>query len=452
LEAPELEKLMGITVYASESPPIEGRIRSRVEDFTVEEILTDGSVATAEPKTHAQIEGEGSYVLTVLVKTRWDNILALKRIAKELHISPRRVAMAGLKDAKALTSQHITFKDLDLAEIRRVHIRGIKIIPQRRVEEPVSAGVLWGNRFQIVVRDLKAPQNELEELINRVEKELEKSGGFPNFYGHQRFGTIRPITHEVGKQLVKGSLSSAALIFLAESTPNEHHITRQARENLANSLDYKKALKEFPHYLTYERSMIHHLAEKPSDYLGAFMQLPIKLRRLFVQSYSAYLFNRILSRLLNEKSLIRCEVGDYLLNLKTVVSLQLQRAVKVTSENRRALEVEVADGMFALALPVLGYLYKPASDRLDGMIRDLLEDEGISIADFKVKHLPEAKTLGKLRATVMQVHGLNYIIQKPETLKECPTATFCFSLSKGSYATVVLREFMKPHDPVSAGF
>jgi len=239
---------------------------------------------------------------------------------------------------------------------------------------------------------------------------------------------------------------------LAEPTPNEHHIARQARENLANSLDYKKALKEFPHYLTYERSMIHHLAEKPSDYLGAFMQLPIKLRRLFVQSYSAYLFNRILSRLLNEKSLIRCEVGDYLLNLKTTVSLQLQRAVKVTSENRRALEVEVADGMFALALPVLGHLYKPASDRLDGMIRDLLENEGISIADFKVKHLPEAKTLGKLRATVMQVHDLNYIIQKSETLEKCSTATFRFSLSKESYATVVLREFMKPHDPISAGF
>jgi tRNA(Glu) U13 pseudouridine synthase TruD len=27
-----------------------------------------------------------------------------------------------------------------------------------------------------------------------------------------------------------------------------------------------------------------------------------------------------------------------------------------------------------------------------------------------------------------------------------------FSLMKGSYATVVLREFMKPKDPIDAGF
>lgn len=452
MEAPELEKRIGITTYASETLPIGGRIRSQVEDFKVEEVLIDGSIATMEPQTYEQIEGEGSYLLTVLVKSQWDNILSLKRIARELHISNRRVALAGLKDAKASTSQYITFKDVNPAEVRRIHIPGIKVIPQRHVEEPISASMLWGNRFQIVVRDLKYPRNELEALINCTEREVEKAGGFLNFYGHQRFGTIRPVTHEVGKHLVKGNIARAALIFLAESTPNEHQIARQARENLANSLDYKKALKEFPYHLTYERSMLHHLAEKPRDFLGAFRQLPITLCRLFVQAYSAYLFNRTLNRLLDERSLTLCEVGDYILKLEPVGSPRLQKAVKVTKENRSALAVELAEGKLVLALPVLGYLYNPSSDRINAEVRDILEEEGVSITDFKVKHLPEVKTLGKLRAAIIQANDLNYIIPKSETSEEYSTVTFHFSLPKGSYATVVLREFMKSQNPISAGF
>jgi tRNA pseudouridine13 synthase len=452
LGIPELEKQIGINAYASGDSSIGGCIKNRAEDFIVEEIFTEGSTARVDTKPTKQIKGNGKYLLTVLVKYNWDNILVLKRIARNLHINPQRVSIAGLKDSRALTAQYLTIKDLKPYELKKIHIQGIKITPQKIIEEPVSANMLWGNQFQIAVRDVKIPENELDVLIKNINKEVERVGGFPNFYGYQRFGTIRPITHEVGKQLIKGNIAKAALIFLSRSNSNERQNIRQARQNLADSLNYGKALKEFPRHLTYERTMLYSLVEKPEDYIRAFRRLHIKLRRLFVQAYAAYLFNRILSKIIKEKSLKKYDLGDALINPKISVSQQLQRCVKVTDSNKKELVDKVKEGRLVLMIPVLGYAYKPTSNNLDRVIMDLLKEEGVSIEDFKVKNMSETKSLGKLRAALIQINDLRYIIQKSKTFDKYSTVTFRFSLPKESYATIVMREFMKPTDLISAGF
>jgi TruD family tRNA pseudouridine synthase len=59
---------------------------------------------------------------------------------------------------------------------------------------------LLGNRFEIVIRniDKKIDTKNIQKTISF----MEKYGGFPNFYGIQRFGIVRPVTHIIGKNKV----------------------------------------------------------------------------------------------------------------------------------------------------------------------------------------------------------------------------------------------------------
>ena len=68
-----------------------------------------------------------------------------------------------------------------------------------------------------------------------------------------------------------------------------------------------------------------------------------------------------------------------------------------------------------------------------------------------MKGMPETSVRGGLRKALASVMNMNFEINSVATYSEV-MAKFSFMLHKGSYATVVLREFMKPENPVSSGF
>ena len=78
----------------------------------VEEVLVDGSKATMNGEVLSKVLGSSlqkqRFLLCVLVKRNWDTFIAVKNIAKSLGIDQARVQFAGIKDAKAVTAQHIT--------------------------------------------------------------------------------------------------------------------------------------------------------------------------------------------------------------------------------------------------------------------------------------------------------------------------------------------------------
>jgi hypothetical protein len=89
----------------------------------------------------------------------------------------------------------------------------------------------------------------------------------------------------VGKTLVQGSMEAAAMVFLAKPSPHEHPESRRVRAELEATHDFKQALQSFPSQLRFERLMLAHLVEDPSDFSGAFRRLPLKLQKLFVQAW-----------------------------------------------------------------------------------------------------------------------------------------------------------------------
>lgn len=427
MRIPKLETDLGMEVYGSSSPGISGRIRVFPEDFIVEEVLADGSKASIEPPITSHIDKRGRYLICVLVKRNWDTLQAVRIIARELNISQERIDVAGIKDARALTAQHISIGRATPDIISKMKVKNMNLYPVRLSNEKIRSDLLYGNSFRVIIRAVVHSCSEIVEQMQNVRDDLENLGGVPNFFGHQRFGTIRPVTHLVGKQMLLNRWKEAAFTFLAQPSPYEHPESRQARENLRNTQNYEIGFRDFPASLIYEHQMLSHLARHPGDFVGAFYRLPKKLRQLFVQAYQSFLFNRFLSqRMRFGLPLKKAQKGEYMLKI---------------------------DGEESLALPLIGCAQSISKGEQGEIERQILRKEGLTPESFKVSAMPEISARGGLRRALTPLIGL--AIENPRKDKANPRkkmVSLGFTLGKGSYATVALREFMKPRNSIVAGF
>jgi len=453
LRVPKLEKMLGMEVYATKSLGIGGKIRRYIDDFVVEEILIDGSRAEVSPENMPLIIGEGKYLVCLLVKRNWDNLLAVREIARKLGVAYKDVHIAGIKDAKAVTAQHISIKGTTPEKAAKVKVNGLTLVPLRYQNFKISPYHLYGNKFTITIRDVSHSITETKERIENILAEIQDLGGIPNFYGHQRFGTVRPITHLVGKEIVKGDFEKAVMTYLALPHEFEYEKARKARERLMETYNFKEALEEFPRHLKYEILMLKHLVKNPKDYIGALRKLPLQLRRLFTQAYQSYLFNRFLSeRIRRNISLKEPQTGDYIVYVDQK-GLPTQYAAKVDEGNLGEMRKLAEEGRIQVAIPIVGYR-QYFSDGIQGEIeKEILEKEGVSPEDFYVKGMREVSAKGELRAALTPLIDFTY--EKPcrdlaNPLKRMVKCSF--TLQRGSYATVFLRELMKPRNLIEAGF
>jgi tRNA pseudouridine13 synthase len=458
LLVPKLERLFGIEVYATQCLGISGVIRQFVEDFVVEEVLVDGSKAETNNSAKRQVLGsspvKNHYLLCVLVKRNWDMFQALRLIAEQLGINARCIQIAGIKDAKAITAQHITIEGITAEQVQKVQVKDIKIYPIGYFRSKLSSYFLFGNNFNIDVRAISHPKSTIEKRVTKTIEELKLIGGVPNFFGHQRFGTTRPITHLVGKAIVKGNFKKAAMLFLAKPSLHEHPESRQAREQLHNTQDFNQALKNFPKQLRYERLMLRHLVKNPDDYVGAFRRLPLKLRELFPQAYQSYLFNKFLTKRITHGLLLnRAEIGDYVANVERSGLPMLSMFKIVSAEMSTEINKKIETGKMRLAIPLFGFKQRTSLGIQGEIEKQILEEEGINQQNFKIPTMPEITERGELRTALTPLNNFSLNeIQKDSTNPSKHKTKISFTLHRGSYATILLRELMKPRNPIKAGF
>jgi tRNA pseudouridine13 synthase len=455
LPVPKIETLLGIDVYATETKGVGGVIRESVDDFVVEEVLVDGSKASIKKAAETRVLGASDakqrYLLCVLVKRNWDTFIALRNIAKQLGISQRQIQIAGIKDAKAVTAQHITVENCSIEDVSKVNVKDIEVRPVGYVHGALSTYYLLGNNFTISIKAIKHSKTAIEKRITETAKALDAVGGMPNFFGHQRFGTIRPITHLVGKAIVEGDFEGAVMLFLAKSSVHEHPSSRKARVELQLTRNFKRALRSFPKQLRFEKLMLKHLVESPEDFVGAFRRLPVKLQVLFVQAYQSYLFNRFLSeRIKNGFSLNKAEVGDYVVNVERSGLPMFNTARVADVENLSETNELVKAGRMRVTLPLTGIMQRFSQGIMGQIEKQVLEEESVKTEDFRVDAVPEMSRKGGLRAVVTPVKLQG--VSACAAAQGAQRADLSFMLLRGSYATVFLREIMKPSNPIKAGF
>jgi len=453
LKVPALEKELGMEIYATQSPGVGGKIRQLIEDFMVEELLVDGSKAEISPaETHEPV-GRGRYLICIMVKRDWDTLWAVRNVARRLGVSPKRIRIAGMKDAKALTAQHISLQGVAPTRASQVKIKDITLHPIRFSNRRIFSQLLLGNQFQVVIRAISYTSSVVEKRVNNVQNELARLGGVPNFFGHQRFGTIRPITHLVGRFLTKGELEKAAFAFLAQPSAHEHPESKEAREQLQNAQDFEEALRCFPEHLRYERLMLGHLAKQSRDFVGAFRELPLKLRKLFVQAYQSFLFNKFLSeRIRRGRTLSEAQVGDYAIKLDDH-GLPTTEFTQVTTSSLQAVKEALNESKMRVAIPLVGFKQCPSEGVQGEIEKEIFENENVNPQDFQISFMPEVSAPGMLRTILAPATNLSVEKASGDSANPSKSKTrLGFTLHRGSYATVLLREFMKPRDLIKAGF
>jgi len=450
MQVPSVERSLGITAYCSSGAGIGGKIRAFPGDFIVQEILLNGSKASLQPQVWRG-RHRGKHTICILIKRSKDTFLALEEIARRLKISRDRVGFGGIKDAHAVTAQYISVRGVPPERIAETHFHGITLYPVSFAPKPLKPNQIWGNDFTITVRGIQDDPTAVKRKLKALIKELSEISGVPNFFGYQRFGTVRPVTHLVGKQIANRDFEGAVMTLLSWSSPSEPSDPRMARDRLKATGNLEEALHTFPERLRFERIMLEHLHNHPTDHVGALRRLPLGLRRLFLQAYQSYLFNRTLSRRMELKiPLNRCEIGDCVVPLSN--GLPSRRYWRAQGKNLETLNERIGKAEACLAIPLIGYRSPPSIGIQAEVEEQILAEEGVSRRSFYVGAVEEVSTRGGLRTAVAPVHNLVTNTSVDEARLGKAKIVFQFQLSRGSYATVFMREIIKPPDPIAAGF
>ncbi len=420
----ELERLMGIEVYLTDEDGVGGDLRVEPQDFVVNEV-SDFKAGLS-----------GDCLIVRLTKENWETHHLIRDLSRQLGISEERIGIAGTKDKRAVTAQLMSIRGISGEQLSRVSLPLVKLEPLGRSNKDIGLGDLKGNDFDITIRHIELPEPEIDRRLKAIDGSIAKAGGVPNFFGYQRFGIVRPVTHLVGKKLLIGDVEGAAMEYIAGAFPGEARECREARDFVRETGDFKEGLAMYPLSLRYERAMMHYLVGHPGDYAGAFRSLSPRLLKLFVHAYQSYLFNRLLSwRLLDGLSLSEPVEGDMVCFMGPGGMPDTSKLEAVTKKNLHDVKFLIKKGRALVTLPLIGKDTALDGGRTGEEEHKLLEDEGVRPGDFNVPAMPGLASAGLRREILLRVN--------PDISAGEATARFRFFLPKGSYATTVLREFMK---------
>lgn len=302
------------------------------------------------------LEKAGNYSYYRLIKKNWNTLDAIQRIANILGIKEKELGFAGSKDKHAITEQYISIHTIARERVEGLKIPGLELHFVGYGKQPISLGDLEQNHFEIVVRNVDYWQKESLEYI-------------PNYFDEQRFGDNNLI---IGKCLVK----------------------KQFKEAVA---------------------LLHLPLQQPHDYIGALKRLPLRLLRLYLNSYQSYLWNETAARYLRQKTVIK-EVPY------SAGTLVFSKEILPTK------------------IPLIGFSQLECEPAIQQLLHSIMKKEEITYQDFIIKQIPELTLEGELRALFAAVVDFRiHTITADELFLGKQKVHLSFTLGKGSYATIVMK-------------
>ncbi|MHA1688180.1 MAG: tRNA pseudouridine(13) synthase TruD [Promethearchaeota archaeon] len=444
----EIEKFVEIKFFnTSEIQGIKGIYKYDYKDFIVKEIPVSGEILEIREDFTEHFfpeDDNDKYTTFNLIKVNKDTFEAMDLICNQLKISPSLIFYSGLKDKLAITVQKMSIKGNYIDQLKRIRIRDLFIRNIHPTKKPVKLGSHWGNFFVITIRKIPNREN-LKKDIEHLFKKL-TTYGFPNYYGLQRFGTFRPNSHVVGRYLIERKYEKAFNEFVLSTYPPESNKSKKARTYLKETGDYKAALSLFPKSLQYERKILAYMIEHPEDYKGAFEVLPTDLKRLIISSYQSYLFNKMLSRR-HEKSIsfFIPQNGDVIAILEQANGTPTLIKYIFGSHYDEGLLKALERDRAAIVCPIIGYGINLENFPLMNQIfQEICKEEQINPDIFYDELFIKLDLKGTIRSLLVKPIGLNLLeFEEDEFHPNYKKLKFEFSLPKGCYATMLLREIIK---------
>mgnify|MGYP001037529317 CR=1 FL=1 len=385
-------------------PGTGGQIKVRYGDFLVEELpLYDPC-------------GEGEHTYVRIEKRGLSTFSAVQAIARELRIPARDIGYAGIKDAQAIARQTLSLLHVWPEEVEKLRIPGIEVLWISRHRNKLHTGHLRGNRFTIRVRRVgEAALPQARRILNLL---LQR--GVPNQYGMQRFGQ-RGNSHLLGQALLHDDAASFLAEFLGHPCAEEEEATREARLRYEAG-DWAEALQLWPSAMTDEPRALRTLIQT-GDKARAMRSVSRRMRRFLLSAYQSHLFNRILAVRMGE--IDRVQEGDLAWEHDSGAVFLVEDA---EAEQPRAERLEISPSG-----PIFGFKMRAAEGEPGRLEREGLEQEGLSLEDFRLPGGLEAE--GARRPLRVPLGKVELWYDEGLMLR--------FDLPPGSYATNVLHEIMK---------
>jgi len=182
--------------WALGRPGCRGVIRTRAEDFVVDEVLG------FDP------DGEGNHAFLHIRKRNTNTEWLARQLAELSGVPLSEIGYAGLKDRHAQTSQYFTvnLSGKNEPDWQRLESPEIEVLDVDRHRRKLRRGRLLQNNFRITVRRLSGECADLEQRLEAIRHQ-----GVPNYFGEQRFG------------LDGNNLHYARLLFNGERQESDRH-------------------------------------------------------------------------------------------------------------------------------------------------------------------------------------------------------------------------------------
>jgi len=371
----DIDVKVGLLVYARPEIYL-GTYFSHVkipENFRVFEVSIDTRVA--DPRNLKPIDvvcRDGEVIEFVLCKVGVSTIDAIRLASKKVGL---KLTYAGLKDSEAYSCQFvraICHDEVLIHAIYNVVHDKVVLYTIGKATGLLSRGHLLGNHFEVALNFLgdNNVSNEALQALNLVISKLQKLA-LPNFFGYQRFGTRRPITHLVGKAIAECKFEDAARYIAGYPVETESVNVKEAREAFEKG-ELEEALRLFPKKFWIERQIIRKLL-RGLNVKDAILSLNSRILRIYAEAYQAYLFNIALSIGLEEceslnELISRCRVlpmpnpfssksiGNEYCNelVRRVIALDYRSCCESSKEVRRLFSTGVRRTSFNVLKP--GYI------------------------------------------------------------------------------------------------
>ena len=396
---PKIDSDIGISLYTTKSVGTGGSIKKSNDDFKVKELLSEKALKT--------ISNDNGFSVYSLQKNGIDTSHALRDVEKRFGLVLKSL---GLKDANAVTEQYAFSKRISKS-FETIQGKNYTLKRLGFVKKPFSKKDMIGNHFEIKINNSSKRISE----FNEYEKIL-------NFFGYQRFGSKRPITHLVGKAIIQKNYQAALDLLLNYSSEYDTKENNANRKIIAQRTTELSIIDKIPKSMDIEIALLKKLSET-KDLQVVIRSIPLQMRRFYIQAYQSYIYNKTLS--------LSFDYGEELFSPKDG---------DVCFDRNYILGKFQNDPSQRLAIPLVGHSYFKKT-RFDFYIQKILEEEEVSLNDFFIKDFQEISVEGGFRNAAIQCNDF-----------ETNDNVVKFNLSRGSYATIVLREILKPENPLESGF
>jgi tRNA pseudouridine13 synthase len=409
------------SVYlTADLPGIGGRLKVRPDDFLVEE------------QPAYQPSGEGEHIYLFVQKTGLSTMEMIRIVARHFGVRNMDVGYAGLKDKHAVTRQVLSVhtpkkKPEDFPKFEHPKIM---ILWTDQHANKLRRGHLRSNWFSIRVRDV-SPTDVL-----RAKKIMDRLAllGVPNRIGEQRFGLLEN-NHLIGRAIITGDYEGAVRELLA---PNARmpHINVEARR-LYSEGKYLEAMTAYPRDARPERAALEQLArgKNPSRAVYAIGQ---DMLSFYISAFQSAVFNRVLDERVEAGRLSTLEAGDVAIKHGNEALFDVDEAVAADPTTPTRL----ASFEISPSGPMWGGMMKRGAGACDAADVAALQSLGVlpeQISSYDGE--ARVKLDGKRRA--LRVPVINPEVEGG--VDEHGAYVRCaFELPKGAFATVVMREIMKP--------